>query len=159
MSLMAEGVQVTREIRAPADRLWEMVADVTRMGEWSPETESTQWLRGATAARPGASFRGTNRNGTKRWKSVATIVEADPGRVLRFRVKAGGLNVAEWSYQFEPIPAGCRVTESWTDRRNPVLKLVSGRVTGVADRASHNRRGMEETLQRLAAAAEEPATP
>jgi len=79
--------------------------------------------------------------------------------VLRFRVKAGGLNVAEWSYQFEPIPAGCRVTESWTDRRNPVLKLVSGRVTGVADRASHNRRGMEETLQRLAAAAEEPATP
>jgi hypothetical protein len=29
-----------------------------------------------------------------------------------------------------------------------------GRVTGVDDRAAHNRRGMEQTLERLAAAAE-----
>ena len=151
---MSEQVAVTRDIGAPPQRLWEMVADVTRMGEWSPETESTQWLRGATGPAVGASFRGTNSNGARRWKSVATIVEADPGRVFRFHVKAGGLHVADWSYRFEPVPDGCRVTESWTDRRNPVLKVLSRRVTGVADRAAHNRRGMEETLQRLASAAE-----
>jgi hypothetical protein len=50
------------------------------------------------------------------------------------------------------------VTESWTDRRNPVLKVLSGRVTGVADRATHNRDGMARTLERLAAAAEGQST-
>lgn len=156
---MSEDVQVTRQIGAPAERLWEMVADVTRMGEWSPETESVTWRRGAAGPRPGASFRGTNRNGTKRWSSVGTIVEADPGRVFRFRVKAGGMNVAEWCYRFEPTARGCSVTESWTDRRNPVLKALSRRVTGVADRAAHNREGMARTLETLAAAAEAPAAP
>ena len=156
---MSAHVQVTREIAAPADILWQMVADVPRMGEWSPENESAQWLGGATEARPGATFRGTNRNGSKRWSSVGTIVEADPGRSLAFRVKAAGMNVAEWSYRFEPTAQGCVVTESWTDRRNPVLKVLSGRVTGVADRATHNREGMAQTLERLAAAAEQQATP
>jgi uncharacterized protein YndB with AHSA1/START domain len=158
MPATAVHVEVSRDISAPPARLWEMVADVTRMGEWSPENESAEWLRGATGAQPGATFRGTNRNGSKRWSSVGTIVDAEPGHSLAFRVKAGGMNVAEWSYRFEPTAQGCRVTESWTDRRNPVLKVLSGRVTGVADRAAHNREGMTKTLDRLAAAAEGRAT-
>ena len=154
---MSDHVEVTRAIAAPPGRLWEMVADVTRMGEWSPETESVTWLRGAREPRPGASFRGVNRHGTRRWSSVATIVEADPGRVFRFRVKAGGMNVSEWCYRFEPTAEGCAVTESWTDRRSPLLKVLSRRVTGVTDRASHNREGMARTLDTLAAAAEGPS--
>ena len=128
------------------------------MAEWSPENESAQWLRGATGATPGATFKGTNRNGSKRWSSVGTIVEAEPGRTLAFRVNAGGMSVAAWSYRFEPTAEGCRVTEAWTDRRNPVLKVLSRRVTGVADRAAHNRDGMTKTLERLATAAEGKAT-
>jgi hypothetical protein len=34
------------------------------------------------------------------------------------------------------------------------MKTLSKRVTGVGDRPSHNREGMEETLRRLASAAE-----
>lgn len=103
---MSPHIEVTREIAAPADRLWQMVADVTRMAEWSPKNESAEWLRGATGARPGATFRGANRNGSKKWSSVGTILEADPGRLLAFRVKAGGMNVAEWSSASSPPRRG-----------------------------------------------------
>jgi uncharacterized protein YndB with AHSA1/START domain len=158
MPVTDEHVEVTRQISAPPARLREMVADVTRMGEWSPENESAPWLRGATGARPGATFRGTNRLGSRRWSSVGTIVDADPGRALAFRLKTGGMNVAEWSDRFEPTARGSLVTESWTERRNPVLTMLSRRVTGVADGATHDRQGMEKTLEHLATAAEGQST-
>ena len=156
---MSEQVSVTREIAAPAEKVWSMVADVTRMGEWSPETERGEWLRGSTGPTPGAKFAGTNRNGKRKWKTVATIVDADPGRAFSFRVRAFGLKISEWRYSFEPTSAGCRVTESWTDQRGPLVKPLGKPISGVADRAAHNRAGMEKTLERLAAAAESAAAP
>ena len=131
-----------------------MVADVTRMGEWSPENEGATWLRGATDPKPGATFRGKNRNGRKTWTSVGTIVDAEPGRLLTFRVTAPGLKVAEWRYAFETTATGCRVTETWIDQRGRLVKALGKPVSGVADRASHNRVSMEQTLERLKAAAE-----
>jgi uncharacterized protein YndB with AHSA1/START domain len=156
---MADQVSVTREIDAPAEQVWEMVADVTRMGEWSPENQGGIWLGGATGAQPGARFRGTNRLGKRSWKTVATITAAEPGRVLSFRVKAMGLDIADWGYTFEPTATGCRVTETWTDRRPGFFKPIARLATGVADRASHNRAGMEQTLERLAASATSTPAP
>ena len=60
---VTESVSVTREIHAPAEQVWAMVSDVTRMGEWSPENLGGAWLGTATGPQPGAKFRGTNRNG------------------------------------------------------------------------------------------------
>lgn len=156
---MSEQVSVTREIAAPAEQVWSMVSDVTRMGEWSPENEGGTWLGDATGPRPGAKFRASNRIGKKKWKTVATVVDSDPGRRFSFRVAAAGLKVAEWSYAFEPTAAGCRVTETWTDRRPGFFKPIARLATGVADRATHNRTGMEQTLERLAAAAESGSAP
>jgi uncharacterized protein YndB with AHSA1/START domain len=154
MRRVTDQVNVTREIEAPADQLWAMVSDVTRMGEWSPENEGGTWLGSATGPKPGAKFRGANRNGKRTWKTVATVVDSDPGRRFSFRVTAMGLKVAEWSYTFEPAATGCRVTETWVDQRNRIVKALGKPVSGVADRASHNRAGMEQTLERLAAVAE-----
>jgi uncharacterized protein YndB with AHSA1/START domain len=151
---MAEQVSVTREIGAPADRVWAMVADVTQMGKWSPEHEEAIWLRGATSPLPGAAFRGTNRNGKKKWKTVGKIVDAEPGRLLSFSITAIGLKVAEWTYAFEATPTGCRVTETWIDQRGAIAKALGKPVTGVEDRVAHNRTGMEQTLDRLKSAAE-----
>jgi uncharacterized protein YndB with AHSA1/START domain len=156
---MGEQVSVSRRINAPAEQVWAMVADVTRMGEWSPENEAAEWLRGATGPAPGATFRGTNRNGKKSWKTVATIVDAEAGRLLSFRVKAGALKVAEWRYAFEPTATGCEVTETWIDQRGIIVKTLGKPVSGVADRAAHNRAGMEQTLERLAAVAESTTAP
>ena len=151
---MTDQVSVTREIRAPADRVWAMVSDLPRMGEWSPENKGGKWLGDATGARPGAKFRGTNQIGKRKWNTVATVVDADPGRRFSFRVGTMGIKVAEWGYSIEPTATGCRVTESWMDQRPGPFKPLAHLVTGVGDRAEHNRGNMEKTLERLAAAAE-----
>jgi uncharacterized protein YndB with AHSA1/START domain len=151
---MTDQVSVTREIGAPAEQVCALVSDITRMGEWSPENVGAEWLDGATSARPGAKFRGTNQIGKRKWKTVATVVDADPGSRFSFRVSTMGLKVAEWSYVFEPTASGCRVTESWIDQRAGWFKPVAHLATGVGDRATHNRAGMEQTLERLAAVAE-----
>jgi uncharacterized protein YndB with AHSA1/START domain len=154
---MPEQVSVSREIAAPAEQVWAMVADVTRMGEWSPETEGATWLGGATAATPGAKFRGRNRNGKRKWNTVAVVTEVQPGTVFAFTVSAVGLRIAEWRYTLEPTAGGCRVTETWTDQRGRIASTLGKPVSGVADRASHNRAGMEMTLDRLKAVAESTA--
>ena len=151
---MSETVSVERAVGAPADTVWALVADVTRMCEFSPENTRCEWIGGAKEPVVGAKFRGTNENGKKKWKTVATVVDAQPGRSFAFEVKAGPLGVARWEYQFDPTDTGCRVTETWTDQRGFVVRTLGGPVSGVADRAAHNRSGMETTLERLAAAAE-----
>lgn len=147
-------VSVTREIAAPAERVWSMVSDLTRMGEWSPEADGGEWRGGADGPSPGAKFRGRNRNGSRRWTTAVTVVDADPGRRFTFRVDAAVIPVAEWGFELEPTDGGCQVTEFWSDRRPGFFRPIARLATGVADRASHNRTTMERTLERLAAAAE-----
>ena len=143
-----------RDIAASADALWAMVSDVTRMGEWSPENQGAEWLGGATGPQVGAKFRGTNRVGKRTWKTVAKITEIDAGRRFTFRVSAGPIPVADWSYTVEPTATGCRLTETWTEHRPAWFKPISRIATGVADRPTTNRAGIEQTLERLAARAE-----
>jgi uncharacterized protein YndB with AHSA1/START domain len=151
---MADQVSVTQEVGAPAEQVWAMVSDVTRMGEWSPENEGATWLRGATGPQPGATFRGMNRNGKKTWKTAGTIVDSEPGRLLSFRVTALGLKGSEWRYAFEPTAHGCRVTETWIDQRGTIVRVLGRLVTGVEHDAAYTRTGMEQTLERLKSAAE-----
>lgn len=146
-------VTVSRGVAASPADAWALIADLPRMPEWSPENERVEWLGGATAAVPGAKFRGTNRNGAKSWKSVGEITVFEPDHALVFTIKAGPFKISEWRYTVEAIESGCRISESWTDRRNAAMRVLSKLVTGVKDRPSHNRAGMEETLRRLAAAA------
>lgn len=151
---MSDEVSVSQSIAAPADAVWTMVSDVTRMGEWSPETTGCRWIKGATGPTVGAKFAGDNRNGTKKWSTNCTVTAADPGRTFAFRVDVGPLKVAAWGYAIQPTDTGCVVTETWTDRRGGLVKRLGKPLSGVADRAEHNRAGMEQTLARLAAAAE-----
>ena len=153
---MSTKVSVTRTIAAPADHIWALVCDVTRMGEWSPETTACEWLRGATTAAVGVSFRGANQNGTKKWKTTCKINECEPGKTFGFGVHAGPLRLTQWSYHFESINSGqsCVVTESTTNFvPGPITKLGKF-ISGVSDRTEHNRAGMEVTLGNLAAEAE-----
>ncbi len=155
---MTDSVEVSVDVAAPAHAVYDLVADLPSMGRWSPETVGAAWLGGANAAAPGARFRGRNRKGVARWSTVCEIVAADSGRELAWEVRAVGLPVARWGYRFEDTGTGCRVTESWQDRRGSVMKAIGVLGTGVRDRAEHNRRTMTETLQRLKTAAE-GATP
>jgi hypothetical protein len=145
-------VSVTKEIPTSADQLWAMVADLPRMGEWSPENDGGAWIGGATGPGVGAKFKGRNHHGSRRWSTIATVVDCEPGSRFSFRVSVLGLSVSDWSYDVEPTEAGCTVTASWSDRRPGFFKPIGRLATGVADRESHNRAGLEATLDALAAA-------
>ena len=147
-------VTVNREMAAPAGAVWALVSDVTRMGEWSPETSAAEWTGGADGPVVGARFKGHNQRGWHRWSSRAVVVAAEEGHTFAFDVSVGGLKVARWGYLFEPTATGCRVEEYWEDQRGPVIKILGRLATGVADRASHNRRTMTVTLENLATTAE-----
>ncbi|MFN8019318.1 MAG: SRPBCC family protein [Acidimicrobiales bacterium] len=145
---------VTRDVAAPAEAVWALVSDLTRMPDWSPENDEVVWLGGATAIAVGAKFQGTNHHGKRSWKTTGEVTSLEPGRSLAFLITAGPIKVAEWGYAVEATEGGCRLTETWTDRRGGFMKFASKLVTGVEDREAHNSSGMEATLQRIAAAAE-----
>ncbi len=151
---MADEVSVDRVINASPDELWNRVADIDRMGELSPENDGGRWVKGATGPAVGARFKGDNKYGKRKWSTDCTIVECEPGRAFAFEVTSGPLKVARWGYRFEPVDGGCRVTETWTDRRGWLVTTLGKPVSGVGDRAAHNRASMEATLERLAALSE-----
>jgi uncharacterized protein YndB with AHSA1/START domain len=151
---MTTSISVSRPIAAPPDQVWALIADLTRMAEWSPENTGGTWVKGASGPAVGAHFKGTNVNGSHKWSTAVVVTTCEPGQAFAFRVTALGLGVALWSFTFEPSDAGCIVTETWTDERGRIAKLLGGPASGVADREAHNRAGMETTLANLAAGAE-----
>ena len=151
---MTDRVSVSATIAASPERVWELLSDLPRMGEWSPETTEVHWRKGATAPAVGVTFVGKNRNERHGWATHGRITQCVVNRRLSFLVTAAGFRVAEWSYDLAPAGEGCEVTETWVDRRGTVARALGGPVSGVADRATHNKGTMEVTLARLKAAAE-----
>lgn len=150
-----EPVEVSVRVAAPPEAVFALVADLSRMAEWSPETTGVRWLDGAAGPALGARFRGTNRNGRRAWSTTCTIVALDPPREIAWRVTAYGLSISRWAYRVEPTDdGGSLLTEMADDERIALMRLAAPAATGVSDRAEHNLRTMRETLERIRAAAE-----
>lgn len=147
-------VSVTQDISAPAELVWALVTDLPRMGEWSPENLGGEWVKGATGAAVGARFKGRNKNGNKAWSTSVKVNEVDAPNKFSFALMALGKNWCDWVYEITPSGAGCTVTHSWIDHRSKFADRLGKLVSGVSNRAEHNRRNMEETLKNLKAAAE-----
>jgi uncharacterized protein YndB with AHSA1/START domain len=147
-------VRVERSIEATPEAAWELIADITRMGDWSPETISAEWAGGADGPAVGARFKGTNQMGSKKWRSDCVVTACEPGKRFAFDVKAGPFKVAGWAYEFERAGSGCLVAELWEDHRGALMIWMSPVITGTKDRAKRNRETMTVTLQRLAAGLE-----
>lgn len=101
----AESVFVAR----PPEALYDMIADVTRMGEWSPICTACWWDEG-DGPRAGAWFTGRNEADGRIWETRSQVRTAERGREFTFAV--GGSRV-RWSYTFAPEEGGTRLTESW----------------------------------------------
>jgi uncharacterized protein YndB with AHSA1/START domain len=144
-------------IQAPAQVVYDLVADPMRMAEWSPECVRCQWIGSATQPAIGARFRGTSRNGRRRWRTTSTIVDMRPAELFAWDVTYFGQPVARWEYRIEPHAEGVELVESVEDRRGALLRAVSPYITGSPDRAKRNAATMETTLQAIKAAAEASA--
>jgi len=147
-------LRVERSIVTTPQAAWELIADITRMGDWSPETTSAQWTRGSNGPAPGARFKGTNQMGSKKWRSDCVVTACVPGKRFAFDVTAGPFKVAGWAYEFAPADSGCLVTELWEDHRGALMTWISPVITGTKNRAGRNQETMAITLQRLASALE-----
>jgi uncharacterized protein YndB with AHSA1/START domain len=144
------------QVDAPPAAVYELVSDVTRMGEWSPETTSAEWIGGATGPAVGARFRGRNRHGVARWSTKPRVVAAEPGREFAFTTTWLGKDNTQWTYRFEPEGGGTRVTESFEMLVDvPWYFTATERwLMGVKDRKADLERNMAMTLERLKATVE-----
>ena len=134
--LVARGADATRLhgseeilVRAAPEQVYELLCDVTRMGEWSPECSRCEWLGDAASAHRGARFRGHNRRGWIRWSTECTVTHHEPYRVFGFETKPPvGKAQSRWRFDLEPDADGTVLRESfeilWYVR--PVFGLVFG---------------------------------
>ncbi|MDQ2728464.1 MAG: SRPBCC family protein [Actinomycetota bacterium] len=148
-------LEVAIQINANPAKVWELVGDPTRMGEWSPETHRVAWSKGSTGPATGATFTGHNRIGWRRWSTAGTIVAYEPERQIAWDVAALGLPVAQWGYRIQSgAHGGCTLVEEFTDRRGSLVNFVGSYVRGVSDTLGHNQAGMEKTVAQVKAVAE-----
>lgn len=152
---------VERYIQASPEALYDVVADVTRTPELSPEVVSCEWLDGATGPAVGARFRAQNRAGRgPAWHNTPVVTVADRGREFAFSRTEKGAGTIAWRYVFTPEGSGTRVTESYEVTQPLTLFgwFIISVIYGNKDRRGDLRRGMTETLERLAALTEKSPT-
>ncbi|CAN5793136.1 SRPBCC family protein [soil metagenome] len=142
---------VTVHMKASPDEVWALVSDVTRIGEYSPETFEAEWLDGATGPSVGARFRGhvkRNGKGPPYW-TTCRVVASEPGREFAFGVGPGRRPVNVWRYQLEAAGDGTDVTESFELADIVPIRLY-WKLLGWA-RGRTNRDGMRTTLDAMKA--------
>jgi hypothetical protein len=159
-SLMQKGArgEARLHVDASPDQLYRMVSDVTRMGEWSPETVGCRWIDGASGPAVGARFKGFNRRGFVRWSTTPEVVVAESGREFAFVTKRRGFPSTRWTYTFTPAPTGgtdlAETFELLGDYSWLAGFLVRRVVWTNDDRRADLEAGLMHTLQRIKAVAE-----
>ncbi len=139
---------------APPEVVWDVVSDVTRIGEFSPETFEAEWVDGYDGPEVGARFRGhVKRNGIGPvYWSACKVTSCDPGRDFGFAVYGGGKRLNTWRYVLEARDGGTLVTESY-ELPSSVPTRVYWTLLGRA-RGRTNKKGMQQTLERIREVAE-----
>ncbi len=138
--------------------VWSLVSDVTRIGEFSPETFEAEWLDNATGPALGARFRGhVKRNGVGPvYWTTCKITSCEPERDFGFTVYGFGGRLVNWRYLLTPQDEGTLITESFHMEPRGLSRIYWAAVGLLRGRT--NRRGMLQTLTRMKAIAEADTT-
>jgi hypothetical protein len=146
----------TVSMSAPADKIWNVIADVRNTGKFSPEVIEAEWLGGATGPALGARFRGhvkRNEIGPVYW-TTCRVTACEPGREFGFDVLVGNTVANTWHYRLTPAEGGTEVTESFRMPESLFSKLFG--LLGGQLRQRRNVRDMRTTLERIKAVVEAP---
>ena len=149
--------EVTVHMDAPVEQVWDLVSDVTRIGEFSPETFDGEWIDGANGPAVGARFRGhvkRNQRGPVYW-TKCEVTAADRNRHFEFAVMVGSRVANTWGYRLEPAAGGTDVTEYFRLPPNIGSRIywaLAGRLRGRT-----NARNMRTTLERMKSVVERKA--
>lgn len=142
-------------IDRPPLEVWAAVADITRMGEFSPECVSGRWVGGATGPAVGARFEGDNvaklaGRTVKTWTTTSEVTACEFGQVFAFVAEA----MTTWTYRFETVGAAgtsTQVTETFGYEPTGAMGFVYERIL---QRRKMMTKGMQRTLERLKTAVE-----
>ena len=148
------GDEVTVWMDAPPAEVWSLVSDVTRIGEFSPETFEGKWTRGSTGPEVGAHFAGhVKRNGVgPTYWSPCRVTVCEQEKIFEFSVGTDAITANNWGYRLSPRDGGTDVTEYFRIGGSLPLQaywLVFGLLRGRT-----NRNGMRTTLERMKAVVE-----
>jgi hypothetical protein len=146
--------EVGLEIEADAELLYDMVSDLPRIGEWSPECERVDWEGDVTVPVRGSTFVGHNAVGPGRrirYSRHGEVLAAERGREFAFITDEAGRPSTLWRYRFEPTANGTRVTEGYEVRWIPTWARI---LDVPLNRHNDLLKGMRTTLEGLKVAAE-----
>jgi hypothetical protein len=163
-------VEVEVFVVAPPEVVWPLVADVTRIGEWSPECVWARWVEDDAGGsgevrredRPlvGARFIGHQRRGDAQWRSVSVVTEAEPGRSFAWAVGDPAAPAATWRFDLFPEAGGTRLVQRAVMGPGPsrlsqvIAEHPDHEARIVAARCEEHRRNMTATLDGIRRAAE-----
>jgi len=140
-------------IDAPADRVWDLLTDLSQMPDWSPELVRMVPLKRG-GLREGQWYLGINRRKAVVWPSRSVVAVVEPGRSLAWDTKSSG---ARWIWELIPEGDRTRVVHRRPVPRalTPIGKVFAASFLGGADEhADELEAGMAQTVSRLKAAAE-----
>ena len=140
------------EIAASPEAVYDLVADLTRMGEWSPESTGGAWKDGGTG-KVGDWFEGHNRSGEREWTRDCEVVVADRGREFTFVVGGVEKSYTWWCYEMAPSAAGTTLQEKWwIVNKSPALQEMSEE--RFQARVAYTKQSIVATLAAVKATAE-----
>lgn len=136
------------------EQVYAMVADVSRMGDWSPICRSCWWDEGDGPS-VGSWFTGRNEIPGRTWETRSQVVAAEPGQEFAWEVGPG---FARWGYTFAPAGEDrTEVTETWTFLPTGIAsfheRFGDDAENQIADRTAAAHRSIPQTLRALQAAA------
>ena len=157
MQLLTSG-EVALHVDASPERVFALLGDVTRTGEWSPECRRCEWTGDPKGPVVGARFRGWNRSGLVRWSRLVEIVTAVPGRELAWRTLPDRMNKdsTTWRFVLEPDDGGTRITQSYEIHEPPHFPINVVMSTLLRHHADM-RPAMQESLERIRTVVERDA--
>ena len=146
----------TTTVIAPPEVVYDLVADVTRMGEWSPVCTGAVWDDDQQLW-----FTGSNSTPQMTWETRCRVDSAERGRSFTF-VNCGAdgsTELVRWTYRFEPQAEGTSLSESWQVLEGFAPYMVAMAPSMDAEQYLDSIRqatvdGMAHTLAQLKAAAE-----
>ncbi len=140
-------MEVTMRINAPPAKVWQVVSDLKRMGDWSPEC--IKMIVWGGEARAGARVTGVNRRKLLVWPTNSRVHLYDEGRAIGWTVFE---NRARWSYELTADGDGTRLTErrAMPEGRSPFADAFGNLLLGgSAEHDEELREGMRTTLERI----------
>jgi uncharacterized protein YndB with AHSA1/START domain len=147
--------ELSIEVDAPAAEVWRVVADVTRIPEWSPVCHQCEWMDGFDGPEVGARVRGHNKLNGVRWSRDCKVTAAEPGAVFAFSTLFKGQESTRWRYQLEPTASGTRIREAYQVVMIPRWVRAMRRLPGAMAKTERDtQQNIETSLDRLKAIVE-----